>query len=67
MKREEEDPLKIESVRGPPGAPIGFNVHKLAIEGGNPYRAKLEYRAEEPERGIQHQPVLLPPDFDGPQ
>jgi hypothetical protein len=39
MKKEEEDPLKIESVRGPPGAPIGFNVHKLAIEGGNPYRS----------------------------
>lgn len=67
MKKEEEDPLKIESVRGPPGAPIGFNVHKLAIEGGNPYRAKLEYRAEEPERGIQHQPVELPAGFDGPE
>ena len=52
MKKEEEDPLKIESVKGPPGAPIGFNVHKLAIAGGNPYRAKLEYRAEEPVKGV---------------
>jgi hypothetical protein len=33
---------KIESVRGPPGAPIGYGVHKLAIEGGNPYAFRQE-------------------------
>jgi hypothetical protein len=54
---------KVESVRGPPGAPIGFGVHKLSVEGGNPYAAKQMYRADEPVRGIQHQPVLLPADF----
>jgi len=32
---------KIESVKGPPAAPIGYGVHKLSIEGGNPYRAEL--------------------------
>jgi hypothetical protein len=26
----------VESVRGPPGAPIGYGVHALSIEGGNP-------------------------------
>jgi hypothetical protein len=53
----------VESVRGPPGAPIGYGVHALSIEGGNPYAAKQIYRAEEPARGIQHQPVMLPADF----
>lgn len=52
---------KIESVRGPPGAPIGYGVHKLAIEGGAPYAAKKT--VEEPAPGIQHQPVILPADF----
>jgi len=51
---------KVDSVRGPPGAPIGYGVHKLSIEGGNPYRAKLEYRADEPVNGAQHQPIILP-------
>ena len=55
---------KIDSVRGPPAAPIGFNVHKLAIAGGDPYAYK--HVAEEPVKGIQHQPVLLPADFYGP-
>ena len=53
------DPTKIDSVRGPPGAPIGFGVHKLATEGGNPYSAKQMYRAEEPVADLQHQPVIL--------
>ena len=52
---------KIEAVRGPPGAPIGYNVHKLSIEGGDPYARK--HVAEEPVKGIQHQPVILPADF----
>jgi hypothetical protein len=39
---------KIESVKGPPGAPIGYGVHALSIEGGNPYAAKQMYRAAEP-------------------
>ena len=56
---------KIESVRGPPGAPIGYNVHKLSIAGGDPYARK--HVAEEPVKGIQHQPVLLPPGFNGPK
>ena len=38
--RIREDPTKILSVNGPPAAPIGYGVHKLAIEGGNPYAAK---------------------------
>jgi len=50
---------KVDSVKGPPGAPIGYGVHKLSIEGGNPYRAKLEYRADEPVNGAQHQPIIL--------
>jgi len=54
---------KVESVKGPPAAPIGYGVHKLSIEGGNPYRAKLEYRAAAPVEGLQHQPVMLPADF----
>jgi hypothetical protein len=53
------DPTKIDSVRGPPGAPIGFGVHKLATEGGNPYAAKQMYRAEEPVPNVQHQPIIL--------
>ena len=52
---------KIDSVRGPPGAPIGYNVHKLSIEAGDPYARK--HVAEEPVKGIQHQPVILPADF----
>jgi hypothetical protein len=51
---------KIDSVKGPPGAPIGYGVHKLAIEGGNPYAALQRYRAPEPENGPQHQPIRLP-------
>jgi hypothetical protein len=47
MRMRDVDPLKIESVRGPSnGAPIGYGVHKLSIEGGNPYAAKQMYRAE---------------------
>jgi hypothetical protein len=53
------DPTKIDSVAGPPGAPIGFGVHKLSTEGGNPYAAKQMYRAEEPVPNLQHQPVIL--------
>jgi hypothetical protein len=34
------DPTKIESVRGPGSAPIGYGVHKLSIAGGEPYAAK---------------------------
>ena len=68
---EEEDAMKakiiaatsIESVKGPPGAPIGYGVHKLAVEGGNPYAAKQMYRSAEPIPGVQHQPVMLPADF----
>ena len=63
MQIGEDDPTKIESVRGPPGAPIGYGVHKLAIEGGAPYAGKQMYRAEEPVPGVQHQPVILPADF----
>jgi hypothetical protein len=49
IRHRDIDPTKIESVRGPSnGAPIGYGVHKLAIEGGNPYAAKQMYRAEEP-------------------
>jgi hypothetical protein len=60
IRNRDVDPTKIESVRGPSnGAPIGYGVHKLAIEGGNPYAAKQMYRAEEPENGIQHQPIIL--------
>jgi len=56
------DPLKIDSVRGPSdGAPIGYGVHKLALEGGNPYAAKQMYRAEEPVPNLQHQPIILQP------
>jgi len=56
------DPTKIDSVRGPSeGAPIGYGVHKLALEGGNPYAAKQMYRAEEPVPNLQHQPVILQP------
>jgi hypothetical protein len=41
LRVRDVDPTKIESVRGPSnGAPIGYGVHKLAIEGGNPYAAK---------------------------
>jgi len=54
---------KVESVKGPPGAPIGYGVHKLSVEGGNPYAAKQIYRAEAPVPGVQHQPVMLPADF----
>jgi len=50
---------KIDSVRGPSaGAPIGYGVHKLATEGGDPYSAKKT--VEEPAPGIQHQPIILP-------
>jgi hypothetical protein len=42
------DPTSIDSVAGPPAAPIGYGVHKLATEGGNPYAAKQMYRAAEP-------------------
>lgn len=41
---------KTEAVRGPPTAPIGFNVHKLSVEGGDPYAWK--HVAEEPVKGI---------------
>jgi len=58
--RDEEDPTKIESVRGPSnGAPIGYGVHKLANEGGAPYAGKQMYRAEQPVNGVQHQPVMI--------
>merc|ERR1712127_991127 len=60
MRGDEVDPLKIESVRGPPGAPIGYGVHKLSIEGGEPYAGKQMYRAVEPVAGVQHQPVSGP-------
>ena len=53
------DPTKIDSVAGPPGAPIGWGVHKLSTEGGNPYAAKQMYRAEEPVPNAQHQPIIL--------
>ena len=59
MKAKIIEATKIDSVRGPPGAPIGYGVHKLAVEGGNPYAAKQMYRAAEPIPGIQHQPVML--------
>lgn len=61
-----EDPLKIPSVKGPPGAPIGWNVHALGSAAAPPYAEKQEYRAKEPEKGVQHQPVILPADFYGP-
>jgi hypothetical protein len=58
--RGDVDPLKIESVRGPSGgAPIGYGVHKLAIEGGNPYAAKQMYRADAPAPDLQTQPIIL--------
>ena len=50
---------KIDSVRGPPGAPIGFGVHKLASS-VDPYSAKKT--VGEPAPGIQHQPIILPAD-----
>jgi len=53
------DPTSIDSVAGPPAAPIGYGVHKLATEGGNPYAAKQMYRAEEPTPNGQHQPIIL--------
>jgi len=60
-KKSNEDPTKIESVRGPPGAPIGYGVHKLAAEGGAPYAEKQSQRVmEAPANGVQHQPVILP-------
>tara|TARA_B110000285_G_scaffold79640_1_gene91940 strand:+ start:516 stop:641 length:126 start_codon:yes stop_codon:yes gene_type:complete len=41
MKAKIIEATKIESVRGPSnGAPIGYGVHKLSVEGGNPYAAK---------------------------
>jgi len=56
----DEDPTKIESVRGPSnGAPIGYGIHKLANEGGAPYAGKQMYRAEQPVNGVQHQPVMI--------
>jgi len=61
LAQGESDPLKTESVKGPPGAPIGYGVHKLSIEGGNPYAAKQMYRSEEPVPNLQHQPVILQP------
>ena len=61
------DPTKIDSVKGPPGAPIGFGVHKLSTEGGNPYAAKQMYRAEEPVPNLQHQPVILEAGVVGPE
>jgi hypothetical protein len=61
MRDVNGDPTKIDSVKGPPGAPIGYGVHKLALEGGNPYAAKQMYRAEEPVPNLQHQPVILQP------
>ena len=63
MKAKIIEATKIESVKGPPGAPIGYGVHKLSVEGGNPYAAKQMYRAEAPANGVQHQPVMLPADF----
>jgi hypothetical protein len=50
----------IDSVKGPPGAPIGYGVHKLSVEGGNPYAQAQNLRDGEPVRGIQHQPVMVP-------
>jgi colicin import membrane protein len=50
---------KIDSVAGPPGAPIGFGVHKLASS-IDPYSAKKT--VEMPAPGIQHQPIILPAD-----
>jgi hypothetical protein len=38
----------IESVNGPPAAPIGYGVHKLSIEGGNPYAEAQNLRKGEP-------------------
>jgi hypothetical protein len=68
MRMRDVDPTKIESVRGPSnGAPIGYGVHKLAIEGGNPYAAKQMYRAEEPIPGVQHQPVSGPKPVKAPE
>jgi hypothetical protein len=61
MRGVDGDPTKIDSVKGPPGAPIGYGVHKLSLEGGNPYAAKQMYRAEEPVPNLQHQPVILQP------
>lgn len=63
---EEEDPFKIESVKGPPAAPLGYGVHKLSVEGGNPYAAKQMYRAEAPVNGVQHQPIIMPEGFYPP-
>ena len=67
MKAKIIEATKIESVKGPPGAPIGYGVHKLAVEGGNPYAAKQMYRAAEPIPGIQHQPVILQPGVVAPE
>jgi len=53
-----EDPKGIESVKGPEaGAPIGSAVHRIAIEGGEPYADM--HLADEPKNGVQHQPVLF--------
>ena len=53
-----EDPSKIESVKGPSaGAPIGAAVHDMAIKGGEPYAS--DHLTPEPTRGVQHQPVLF--------
>jgi len=66
MKNKKDDTIaedftgKIDSVRGPPAAPIGFGVHDLASS-VDPYAAKKI--VGEPIRGIQHQPVILPADF----
>jgi len=51
---------KIDSVKGPPAAPIGWGVHGLASS-VDPYAAK--HTVEAPANGIQHQPVVLPADF----
>jgi len=68
MKAKIIEATKIDSVRGPSeGAPIGYGVHKLAVEGGNPYAAKQMYRAAEPINGIQHQPIILQPGVVAPE
>jgi len=52
---------KIQSVKGPEqGAPIGAAVHAISVQGGEPY-ARTHY-ALEPEKGVQHQPVLFRED-----
>jgi DNA polymerase III gamma/tau subunit len=61
-----EDPLKIPSVKGPPGAPIGFNVHALGSSAADPYAEQQSARAGEPTNGVQHQPIIMPAGFYPP-